>query len=164
MLYWHCCCNVEIMTSNSQRLQNVSTTKANWQCCFNVASTWIKNSPHSMSWMLKWQHRFNWKSCPPSCRSWVVTIPEMISEKRKENYLFIASWIRRKISFALVNSRCTCLRGNSLFTTLQTHTQRIHYPHYQRLAKLPEVLMQLYNPFDFYMSHTLHITTAMNVI
>ena len=49
----------------------------------------------------------------------------MISEKSKENYAFIASWIRRKISFALAN-----------FTTLQTQTQRIRCLHLQRLAKL----------------------------
>ena len=29
-------------------------------------------------------------------------LSEIISEKRKENYAFIASWIRRKISFAIL--------------------------------------------------------------
>ena len=48
---------------------------------------------------------------------------EMKSEKRKENYAFIVSWIRRKVSFVLANSLCTCL-GLDLFTTLQTYTQR----------------------------------------
>ena len=35
-----------------------------------------------------------------------------MKSEEKENYAFIASWIRRKISFALPNSLCTCLSGS----------------------------------------------------
>ena len=45
-------------------------------------------------------------------RKFYARLLEMISEKRRENYAFIASWIRRKISFALANSPCTCLGGS----------------------------------------------------
>ena len=51
-----------------------------------------------------------------------------------------------------------------LFITLQTPTQRIHYLHLQRLAKLRQMLMQLYYPFEFSILHTLRVTTALNVI
>ena len=51
-------------------------------------------------------------------------LSEMISEKRKENYAFIASWIRRKISFALANSLCICLRGSrSVYYTSNTNSE-----------------------------------------
>ena len=39
-------------------------------------------------------------------------LSEIISKERKEDYAFIASWVRRKISFASANSLCTCLRGS----------------------------------------------------
>ena len=45
-------------------------------------------------------------------RKFYTRLSEMISEKRKENYAFIASWIRKKINFALANSLCIGLRGN----------------------------------------------------
>ena len=44
-------------------------------------------------------------------RKFYARLSEMISEKRKENYAFIASLIRRKISFALANPLCICLCG-----------------------------------------------------
>ena len=37
-------------------------------------------------------------------------LSEIISEERKEDYAFIASWVRRNISFTLASSLCTCLR------------------------------------------------------
>ena len=39
-------------------------------------------------------------------------LSEIISEERKEDYAFIASWVRRNISFTLASSLCTCLRGS----------------------------------------------------
>ena len=45
-------------------------------------------------------------------RKFYARLSEMIAEKRKESYAFVASWIRRKISFALINSVCVCLRGS----------------------------------------------------
>ena len=41
-------------------------------------------------------------------RKFYALLSEMISERRKENYAFIASLIR-KINFALADSLCTCL-------------------------------------------------------
>ena len=38
MLYWTCCCKVEIKTSNSQRLHKVNATTTNSQRYTNVAS------------------------------------------------------------------------------------------------------------------------------
>ena len=86
-------------------------------------------------------------------RKFYARLSEMISEKRKENYAFIASWVRRKISFALANSLCTCLHGS-----------RIRCFYLQRLAKLHQLLLQLYYNFEFQILHTLHATTALNVI
>ena len=48
-------------------------------------------------------------------RKFYARISEMISKKKKKNYAFIASWIRRKISFALANSFCVCLCGSRSF-------------------------------------------------
>ena len=45
-------------------------------------------------------------------RKFHARLSEMISEKRKENDAFIASWVRRKVSFALANSLCTCLHDS----------------------------------------------------
>ena len=39
-------------------------------------------------------------------------LSESIAEKRKERYSVIKNWISRKISFALVNCVCMCVRGS----------------------------------------------------
>ena len=39
-------------------------------------------------------------------------LSEPIAEKRKEWYSVIKNWISRKISFALVNCVCMCVRGS----------------------------------------------------
>ena len=39
-------------------------------------------------------------------------LSESIAEKRKERYSVIKNWISRKISFALVNCDCMCVRGS----------------------------------------------------
>ena len=81
-------------------------------------------------------------------------LSEMTSEKRKENYAFIASWIRRKISFAMANSLCTSLRGSrSIYYTSNAHSENSLL---QRLAKLHQMLVQLYYPFELHILHTLH--------
>ena len=55
-------------------------------------------------------------------QNFYACISEMISKKRKQNYTFIAYWIRRKIGFASANSLCTCLRGSrSVYYTLNTY-------------------------------------------
>ena len=46
------------------------------------------------------------------CRTFYSRLSEMIAEKRKVPYSIIASWVRRKIMFAIVNSLCICLRGS----------------------------------------------------
>ena len=57
-------------------------------------------------------------------RKFYARLSEMISEKRKESYAFISSWIRRKKSFALANSFCTCLSGSrSVYYTLNTNSE-----------------------------------------
>ena len=39
-------------------------------------------------------------------------LSESIAEKRKEQYSVVKHWISQKISFALVNCFCTCVRGS----------------------------------------------------
>ena len=39
-------------------------------------------------------------------------LSEPIAEKSKEHYSVIKNWISRKISFALVNCVCICVRGS----------------------------------------------------
>ena len=97
-------------------------------------------------------------------RKFYARLLEMISEKRRENYAFIASWIRRKISFALANSPCTCLGGSRSVYYTSNISQRIRCLHFQRLAKLRQMLMQLYYPFEFHILHTTLVTTATNIL
>ena len=47
-----------------------------------------------------------------------------------------------------------------LFTALQTQTQRICCLYLQRLAKLHQILVQRYYPFEFHILYKLHATTA----
>jgi hypothetical protein len=46
------------------------------------------------------------------CHKFYSRLSEIIAEKRGQNYSIIASWIRRKISFSLINSIGLCLRGS----------------------------------------------------
>ena len=51
---------------------------------------------------------------------------EIISKKTKEIYAFIASRLRRKISFALPNSLSTCLSGiRSFYYTSNTYSENL---------------------------------------
>ena len=57
-------------------------------------------------------------------RNFYARLSEMISEKRKHNNAFIASWMRRKISFVLANSLCIYLRGSrSVYYTSNTNSE-----------------------------------------
>ena len=50
----------------------------------------------------------------------------MISEKREENYAFIVPLMRRKISFALANSYCICLRDSRcVYYTSNTNSENL---------------------------------------
>ena len=46
------------------------------------------------------------------CRKFYARLAAMIAEKRKQNYPLVASWLRRKLCFALINSVCMCIRGS----------------------------------------------------
>ena len=59
-------------------------------------------------------------------RKFYARLSEMIFEKRKENYVFIASCIRRKTDFALANSLCICLRGSRpVYCTSNTNSENL---------------------------------------
>ena len=63
-------------------------------------------------------------------------LSEMISEKRKENCAFSDSEIR-KLSFALANSLCICLRATrSAYCTSNTNSENL----LSSLAKVSKVL------------------------
>ena len=47
------------MASNSQRLHNVDATTSNHNVVPTLPQLWIKNSPHSRSWILQWQRKDN---------------------------------------------------------------------------------------------------------
>ena len=59
LLYWQSCCNVEIVASNSQRLHNIDATTSNHNVVPTLPQLWIKYSPHSRSWTLQWQRKYN---------------------------------------------------------------------------------------------------------
>ena len=46
------------------------------------------------------------------CQKFYARLAAMISEKRKQSYSLVASWLRRKLCFALINSVCMCTRGS----------------------------------------------------
>ena len=46
------------------------------------------------------------------CHKFYARLSELIADKRKQSYSFVASWVRRKICFALINSVCICIRGS----------------------------------------------------
>ena len=52
------------------------------------------------------------------CRKLFSRLSEMLAEKRKLRQSIIASWVRRKISFSLMKSILSCIRGSrSIFYT-----------------------------------------------
>ena len=46
------------------------------------------------------------------CKVFYKRLSSLISEKRNENFAFVSSWIRTRISFALLRSALVCLRGS----------------------------------------------------
>ena len=46
------------------------------------------------------------------CHKFYARLSELIADKRKQCYSFVASWVSRKICFALINSVCICIRGS----------------------------------------------------
>ena len=97
-------------------------------------------------------------------RKFYARLSEVMSEKRKENYAFIASWIRRKIDVALGNSLCTCLSGRrSVYYTSHTYSEN-SLSSFAKVSEVHQMLVQLYYHFQFRILHTLYATTALNVI
>ena len=47
----------------------------------------------------------------PECRVFFKRLSSLISEKRKEAYSVVASWVKTKLSFALLRSAVLCIRG-----------------------------------------------------
>ena len=80
--------------------------------------------------------------------------------------MFIVSWIRRKIIFALENSLCACLRGSrSVYYTSNTNAGN-SFSSFANVGKVTSnvtINVQRYYPFEFHILHTLHATTALNV-
>ena len=80
--------------------------------------------------------------------------PYKVNEKEKKKNKFCIGKILFVHVYVVAN----------LFSILQAHTQRIRCLHLQRLAKLDQMLVQLYYPFELPTLHTLHATTLLNVI
>ena len=47
----------------------------------------------------------------PECRVFFKQLASLLSDKRKETYSVIASWVKTKLSFALLRSALLCIRG-----------------------------------------------------
>ena len=45
------------------------------------------------------------------CKLFFKRLSSMLSEKRKEDHATVATWVRRRLCFALLRSALTCLRG-----------------------------------------------------
>ena len=45
------------------------------------------------------------------CEIFFKRLSQMLSEKRSENYSLMSTWIRTKLSFALLRSCLMCIRG-----------------------------------------------------
>ena len=48
----------------------------------------------------------------PECKVFYKRMSFLISEKRRENFAFVSSWIRTRISFAFLRSAIMCLKGS----------------------------------------------------
>ena len=47
----------------------------------------------------------------PECNLFFKNVSSMVAEHRKETYLVVSSWIKTKLSFALLRSAVLCIRG-----------------------------------------------------
>ena len=47
----------------------------------------------------------------PECKIFIKQLSSLITDHRKETYSLVASWIKTKISFALLRSAILCIRG-----------------------------------------------------
>ena len=47
----------------------------------------------------------------PECKTFFQRLSSLIADKRKENFASVSTWIRTRISFALLRSSLMCLRG-----------------------------------------------------
>ena len=47
----------------------------------------------------------------PECRMFFKQVASLITDKRKETYSVVSSWIKTKLSFALLRSALLCIRG-----------------------------------------------------
>ncbi len=45
------------------------------------------------------------------CKIFLKRLSQLLSEKRSENYALMSTWIRTKLSFALLRSCLMCIRG-----------------------------------------------------
>ena len=65
----------------------------------------------------------------PECRVFYQKLSSMISEHRKETYSVVASWVKTKLSFALLRSAVLCIRGtrHPFYKPLIADTGDINY-------------------------------------
>ena len=47
----------------------------------------------------------------PECRLFFMKLSSMLADKRKENYSLVASWVKTKLSFALLKAALLCVCG-----------------------------------------------------
>ena len=47
----------------------------------------------------------------PECHLFFKKLASMIADHRKENYSIVSSWVKTKLSFALLRSTVLCIRG-----------------------------------------------------
>ena len=48
------------------------------------------------------------------CLRFYIRLAELISVKKKKNYSTVLSWVKRKVTFSLINSISLCLWGSRL--------------------------------------------------
>ena len=65
----------------------------------------------------------------PECRSFYKQLSSLISIHRKETYSAVAAWVKTILSFALIRSAVSCIRGTShpYYKTIATDTEHIKF-------------------------------------
>ena len=63
----------------------------------------------------------------PECKIFIKQLSSLVADHRKETYSLVASWIKTKLSFALLRSAILCIRGtrNPYYKNLVADTNDI---------------------------------------
>ena len=63
----------------------------------------------------------------PECQVYHKRLAELLSAKKGEDYLTTMSWIRPRISFAILRTSLLCLRGSRAMRRVNLNLKGMHF-------------------------------------